>query len=622
MNFTLIKSIITEYGLPWAFNRFLYSLKLKMMNTLPVTENFFEKKVQVKRLDIFNFDTEPIEDFLNKLPEDKKEKIISIADNAIKGKILGFSSIELDYGNPINWHLNPLTNKEVDKTIKWYKIPDFDRERGDIKVIWEASRFTHLFYFIRAYILTKDAKYYEAFSDQLASWLRENPYSYGANYKCGQEATLRMINVLIAYSAFKSYGLITKKDEENVRKIVEGSYKKVLSNFFYAHKCIKNNHTLSEITGLIIGAWACGDTNKLKRAYKLMDKEIEKQFISDGGYKQFSFNYQRFALQIIEFVLKINNKTGMDLSEHTKKLIKNSALLMYQMQDDSGDVPNYGSNDGALIFPVTTCGYRDFRPVLNTIFSFIDGKRIYEPGEYDEELLWFGNKGIEEIPCLEIERRSSSFHESGFYSFRHKNGFLMTVLQDFKSRPAQMDQLHIDLWHKGINVFCDSGTYSYATEIGKQLSLTSAHNTVVIPDKEQMSKHGPFLIYNWSLREKVKYETKRFIGTMISKNGYKHTREIKQTDYGYLIVDQVYSEDGNCMFYFHTPCEINTISSKEFELSYKGEPICNIKTSFDAEVNKAYRSLYYLKKEIINCIEVKGKMIDQKCEAEFVIELY
>ncbi|TQE90937.1 heparinase II/III domain-containing protein [Ureibacillus terrenus] len=622
MNFTLIKSIITEYGLPWAFNRFLYSLKLKMMNTLPVTENFFEKKVQVKRLDIFNFDTEPIEDFLNKLPEDKKEKIISIADNAIKGKILGFSSIELDYGNPINWHLNPLTNKEVDKSLKWYKIPDFDQERGDIKVIWEASRFTHLFYFIRAYILTKDAKYYEAFSDQLASWLRENPYSYGANYKCGQEATLRMINVLIAYSAFKSYGLITKKDEENVRKIVEGSYKKVLSNFFYAHKCIKNNHTLSEITGLIIGAWACGDTNKLKRAYKLMDKEIEKQFISDGGYKQFSFNYQRFALQIIEFVLKINNKTGMDLSEHTKKLIKNSALLMYQMQDDSGDVPNYGSNDGALIFPVTTCGYRDFRPVLNTIFSFIDGKRIYEPGEYDEELLWFGNKGIEEIPCLEIERRSSSFHESGFYSFRHKNGFLMTVLQDFKSRPAQMDQLHIDLWHKGINVFCDSGTYSYATEIGKQLSLTSAHNTVVIPDKEQMSKHGPFLIYNWSLREKVKYETKRFIGTMISKNGYKHTREIKQTDYGYLIVDQVYSEDGNCMFYFHTPCEINTISSKEFELSYKGEPICNIKTSFDAEVNKAYRSLYYLKKEIINCIEVKGKMIDQKCEAEFVIELY
>lgn len=622
MNFTLIKSIITEYGLPWASNRFLYSLKLKMMNTLPVTENFFEKKVQVKRLDIFNFDTEPIEDFLNKLPEDKKEKIISIADNAIKGKILGFSSIELDYGNPINWHLNPLTNKEVDKTIKWYKIPDFDRERGDIKVIWEASRFTHLFYFIRAYMLTKDAKYYEAFSHQLASWLKENPYSYGANYKCGQEATLRMINVLIAYAAFKSYGLITKNDEENVRKLVEGSYKKVLSNFFYAHKCIKNNHTLSEITGLIIGAWACQNTNRLQHAYKLLDKEIEKQFISDGGYKQFSFNYQRFALQIMEFVLKITDKTNFEISEKSKELIKNSALLMYQMQDASGDVPNYGSNDGALIFPVTVCGYRDFRPVLNTIFALIDGKRIYKPGEYDEELFWFGDKDIEKIPYSEIRRESSSFEKSGFYSLRHNDGFLMAVLQDFKSRPAQMDQLHIDLWHKGINVLCDSGTYSYATEIGKQMSLTSAHNTVALLGREQMDKHGPFLIYNWTKKEKAEHDVDKFAGTMISKNGYEHTREIKQTGYGYLITDKINSTNGDCIFYFHTPCDVKTISPNEFELIYHNEPVGKIKTSLNATVNKTFRSLFYLKKEEIHCIEASGKIVDQECKAKFAVELY
>ncbi len=47
----------------------------------------------------------------------------------------------------------------------------------------------------------------------------------------------------------------------------------------------------------------------------------------------------------------------------------------------------------------------------------------------------------------------------------------MTVLQNFKTRPAQMDQLHVDLWHKGINVLCDSGTYSYATEIGNKMAL-------------------------------------------------------------------------------------------------------------------------------------------------------
>src|SRR5699024_7472580 len=142
-------------------------------------------------------------------------------------------------------------------------------------------------------------------SNQLSDWLKENKYSYGVNYKCGQEATLRMINALIIYSVFKSYNLTSIEDEENIKNLIEGSYKKVLSNFFYAHKCIKNNHTLSEITGLIVGSWCSGDDKLLDKAYKLLNNEIKNQFLQDGGYVQFSFNYQRFALQIMEFIFII-----------------------------------------------------------------------------------------------------------------------------------------------------------------------------------------------------------------------------------------------------------------------------------------------------------------------------
>ena len=184
----MIKSIIREYGLPWVINRSLYSAKLKMMRTIPEMETLFEKKVNIKRVDIFDVDAIEIERFLEEICSAEKKKIIKVADNAIEGKIKAFSSIELDYGNPINWHLNPITDVEVDKSIKWYRIPDFDPIRGDIKAVWEVSRFTHFFYLARAYMITKDIKYYEAYSNQLANWLKENPYSYGANFKCGQEA--------------------------------------------------------------------------------------------------------------------------------------------------------------------------------------------------------------------------------------------------------------------------------------------------------------------------------------------------------------------------------------------------------------------------------------------------
>jgi hypothetical protein len=615
----MFKSLLTEYGLPWVVNRSLYSAKLKMMRAIPSSERLFEKKVQVKRVDIFNLNSESIERFLKKLSEDKKSEIIMIANNALRGKILGFSSLELDYGNPINWHLNPITKKDVSKSLKWYQIPDFNPERGDIKIIWEASRFTHFFYFIRAYMLTKDKKYYDAFSSQVSDWLQENMYPLGAHYKCGQEATLRMINTLITFSAFKSYGLTSKKDEENTRQLVEDSYKKVLSNFFYAYKCIKNNHTLSEITGLIIGAWACEDDKSLKHSYMLLDQEIKNQFLPDGGYLQYSFNYQRFALQLMEFNLKISSQTKIDISEHSKELIKNSANLIYQMQANNGDVPNYGSNDGALIFPVTSCGYRDFRPVVNTIHALIDEIKIYESGDYDEELLWFGKENIEDIQFTLKERKPSSFTESGFYSLRHNEGFLMTVLQEFKTRPAQMDQLHIDVWHKGINVFCDSGTYSYATDIGKKLALTSAHNTVKISEAEQMKKRGPFLIYDWTRRGEVNHTSDSFMGNMLSRNGYNHTRNIIKTESGYLIADEVVSDGEECQFYFHTPCNVKK-DSEGFALYYEGELICKVKTSGEIDIDKAIRSLYYLKKEEINCVTVRVPFIEQKCRMDFKLE--
>jgi hypothetical protein len=613
----ITKSLLTEYGLKWTINRGLYSAKLKMMTSLPSTEKLFEKKVKVNRTDIFSYNVSSIKTFLKRLPEVKKLEIINIADNAINGVITGFSSIELDFGFPINWHINPLTGVESNKNAKWYRIPDFDKELGDIKVIWEASRLTHFFYFVRAYLLTDDKKYYDAFSYQLEDWLKNNPYPYGANFKCGQECTLRMVNTLMAFSIFKDLGLISKADQENVIKLVEVNYKKVLSNFFYAHKCIQNNHTFSEICGLIVGAWCCEDEDAVRSAYKLLDKEIINQFLPDGGFTQYSFNYHRFTLQIIECVYKISEKTQLYITERERLL--NSVRLLYQVQNNNGDVPNYGSNDGALIFPVTSCDYRDFRPILNTVYALIEGKRLYESGDYDEELLWFGN--VVQLPLeRNRERVTSSFDNSGFYTLRDDSGFLMTCLQNFKSRPAHMDQLHLDLWHNGINVLCDCGTYSYASNLGKTLSSTEGHNTVKVSNTEQMNKKGAFLVTDWTNREDVSFGKFSFKGTVVSKNGYRHTRSIEKTKLGYTVTDDVIADVDICDFYFHTPCEVK-VTKTGFELYTEDQLICIVETVGYVEVKKAYRSLYYLKKEEINCVIVKSSMINKKCNIEFNISL-
>ena len=307
----MLRAIVNEYGAAWAASRAAYGAKLKMLRAVPKAEKLFEKKTDYpERLDLFEIDLSGLREVLRALDQRDREELIESADQACKGVITGFSSIQLDYGDPICWQLNPMTGKRCDEKLPWFQIPDFDSERGDIKVTWEISRFSHFVTFARAYLLTDDARYYEAFSSQLKDWLEKNPYGYGANFKCGQECSLRMVNALLAFTVFRQAGLATDADASGMRDLIDRCYRKVLSNFFYADKCIKNNHTISELMGMIVGAWCCKDEARLSTAFRRLDEVIEEQFTEDGGYCQFSFNYQRLALQDLECVLSLEGRVG------------------------------------------------------------------------------------------------------------------------------------------------------------------------------------------------------------------------------------------------------------------------------------------------------------------------
>ncbi len=46
---------------------------------------------------------------------------------------------------------------------------------------------------------------------------------------------------------------------------------------------------------------------------------------------------------------------------------------------NSGQAPNYGSNDGALILPLNTCDYSDYRPVLQASYYLLNRNGCFRP---------------------------------------------------------------------------------------------------------------------------------------------------------------------------------------------------------------------------------------------------
>ncbi len=89
-----------------------------------------------------------------------------------------------------------------------------------------------------------------------------------------------------------------------------------------------------------------------------------------------------------------------------------------------------------------------------------------------------------------------------------------------RHRPGQADQLHLDLWHQGLNIALDAGTYRYsaAEPWNNALATASVHNSVTVDDQEPMTRAGRFLWLDWDQARVVRTEPGK---VSVERDGYR-----------------------------------------------------------------------------------------------------
>jgi hypothetical protein len=176
-----------------------------------------------------------------------------------------------------------------------------------------------------------------------------------------------------------------------------------------------------------------------------------------------------------------------------KEKFRQAFEFLYELHDPvTGYIPNYGANDGSLILPLNNCDYRDYRPVLQASHYYLYGKRCFESGPWDEDLLWlFGPEALDS-EIFEKQPKNLKATYAGYYTLRSENGFLFLRCGRHRTRPGQHDMLHADIWWKGLNIALDPGTYSYNAPPpwDRGLGSTLYHNTVTVDGLGQMDNYG------------------------------------------------------------------------------------------------------------------------------------
>lgn len=579
------------------------------------------------------------------LSKEDKDKIIRIADNAIEGQLYCFSHWTVDYGYPINWHRNPITGYIWPKDKHWVEIEELSKDSGDVKYVWEASRFVQVFYFVRSYTLTKNEKYVKAYWDQVEHWISENPYELGINWKCGQEIAFRTFAWIFGLYAFLDSQYTT---DDRIFMIIKNIYYNAIrieKNIDFAIKAVQNNHAISEAAGIftvgLLFPFFRDSKRLLNKGVKYLEQEGLKQIYDDGSYIQNSMNYHRLMLQDYVWCYRLAELNNLKFSETLTKKISLAIDFLYQMQDnDSGMVPNYGANDGALIFPLSSCDYLNYKPQLNTMSYIINGKKLYKRGKHEEDLLWFC--GIEAVKSNNVSfviRETKRFNIGGYYVIRDDDSFGMIRCIKYKRRPGHADMLHFDLWYKGINVLVDVGSYSYNPPEEKfrdYFNLTKNHNTITINNVNQTKKGPRFLILDWpeGYEDEFKVEQSKvfFSGYHISY-GNIHTRTIEYKKDCYVITDEVKNKERkniNIKLNWNIGTKIEKVKDNRYRLIIDDNDSLILEISSNTKGNisiyfgdnykpAGWRSLYYGKKEPVNQLVYEIESEEEKEKISTII---
>jgi len=533
---------------------------------------------------------------------------------------------ELDHAPP-SWVAGCASGKAVEGAERyWWQIPDFDPAVGDIKTVWEFSRFDWVLACAQ-HAAKGDEGALKRLNDWLTDWLQSNPPYKGPNWKCGQEASIRVMHLAMAAK------LLGQVDDSaaGLLDLIEVHLQRIAPTVLYA-MAQDNNHGTSEAAALFIGgSWLefngrSSGSRFTRSGRKWLENRARRLIERDGSFSQYSLNYHRVMLDSLSMVELWRRQLALPSFSQVfyTRAAAASEWLRYMTRSANGDGPNVGANDGARLLPLTDTDYRDYRPSIQLASVLFHSARAFsEEGDWNQPVYWLGLTLPEKrlpAPC------SAQFDDGGYFVLRQKPMMVLLRYPRFRFRPVQADALHLDFWVGGENWLRDAGTFSYNTEQRWQdyFPGTAAHNTVQFDGRDQMPRLSRFLFGAWLKSNRVEPLThdgdiQRCGAGYRDWQGAEHFRRAELSEQVLRVTDQVSGFASKAVFRWRLKpgewmidVEAQRIQSGEFSLTV-ATPI-PVKRF---ELVEGWESRYYLQKTPLPVLEIE---IDQPGELITTIE--
>src|SRR6202047_2218709 len=292
-----------------------------------------------------------------------EESVVTEANGMLEGILPFFGRLLFSCGFPPRWFQNPATGQRVSPDRPWTQMRFASDDYGDLKFVLEPSRFLFVYPLARAYAISGDERFPEAFWSAMENWAGDSPPMSGPLWICGQESSLRILAWSFALYAFLHSPATTPQRVSLLVSMIAAHAWRTMQTLGYA-RSQRSNHLISEAVGL----WTAGTLYPelsdaaawQKQGAQLLREAVLDQIKPEGAYLQDSFNYQRGVLQQLFWTIRLSEIHNIQLDPEIRTRATAAFQFIHEFVDsESGHVPNHGSNDGSSILPLAAGGSCD-----------------------------------------------------------------------------------------------------------------------------------------------------------------------------------------------------------------------------------------------------------------------
>lgn len=451
---------------------------------------------------------ETVREFRRRFGRRAEEFVIERARHIVEGRfdLLGFR--DLSFGNPPDWHLEPVSNKRA-PLVHWSRIDYLDAEvAGDKKITWELNRHQYFNTLGRAYWLTGEERYAETFAAHLEAWMNENPPKLGINWASSLEISFRSISWLWACYFFKDSQHLTPALLLRALKFLylHARHLEMYLSIYFS----PNTHLTGEALGLYYLGTLWPEFRAAARwralGQNILLDALDRQVRRDGVYFEQSSYYHRYTTDFYTHLCILAEANGGGREAKLKDRL--AALLdhlMYITKPD-GTTPLFGDDDGGRLVQLDEHAANDFRAALSNgaaLFARSDYK--YVAKEAAEETLWLlgceGLRAFDELDERPPETDSRAFIDGGYYVMRdgwgETDNYMLIDCGPHGAvggAHAHADALSFELAARGRTLIVDPATCTYtgSAKLRDLFRSSAMHNTLTIDGESSSVPDGAF----------------------------------------------------------------------------------------------------------------------------------